>query len=216
MGIFAKACFSIILAIFKFLFNVGGKSAVEMMKAPGRPGEMIARAVFEANPQHMDLFLDQNLVCGDRFPEMSCFISILGTVALSKTTLQVNPKPFLNNLTEKPVIMKLKWGMEYKVTRVSTKAREIPFRVSFKCTPRYHHRRFTGRFHHLHRRSCSATQTPPQAPEKSADGGETTFENVENALKQESDNRKNAPKRESENGGEGHKHAAANGAKAGA
>ncbi|KAM7522507.1 hypothetical protein LguiA_012409 [Lonicera macranthoides] len=33
-----------------------------------------------------------------------------------KTTVPVNPKPFLNNLTGKPVIVKLKWGMEYKGT----------------------------------------------------------------------------------------------------
>ncbi|KAI8850559.1 hypothetical protein BC829DRAFT_389040 [Chytridium lagenaria] len=26
----------------------------------------------------------------------------------------INPKPFLNGLTGKPVIIKLKWGMEYK------------------------------------------------------------------------------------------------------
>lgn len=29
-------------------------------------------------------------------------------------TVPVNPKPFLNNLTGKSVIVKLKWGMEYK------------------------------------------------------------------------------------------------------
>ncbi|CAD6233660.1 unnamed protein product [Miscanthus lutarioriparius] len=29
-------------------------------------------------------------------------------------TVPVNPKPFLNNLTGKPVIVRLKWGMEYK------------------------------------------------------------------------------------------------------
>ncbi|KMZ65814.1 putative small nuclear ribonucleoprotein F [Zostera marina] len=29
-------------------------------------------------------------------------------------TVPVNPKPFLNNLTGKHVIVKLKWGMEYK------------------------------------------------------------------------------------------------------
>ncbi|KAG2712375.1 hypothetical protein I3760_04G122500 [Carya illinoinensis] len=29
-------------------------------------------------------------------------------------SIPVNPKPFLNNLTGKPVIVKLKWGMEYK------------------------------------------------------------------------------------------------------
>ena len=27
-----------------------------------------------------------------------------------------NPKPFLNALTGKPVLVKLKWGMEYKVS----------------------------------------------------------------------------------------------------
>ncbi|KAJ8760525.1 hypothetical protein K2173_015192 [Erythroxylum novogranatense] len=29
-------------------------------------------------------------------------------------TIPFNPKPFLNNLTGKIVIVKLKWGMEYK------------------------------------------------------------------------------------------------------
>ena len=29
-------------------------------------------------------------------------------------TVPVNPKPFLNQLTGKPIIVKLKWGMEYK------------------------------------------------------------------------------------------------------
>lgn len=33
-------------------------------------------------------------------------------MSTSKTI--VNPKPFLNNLTGQPVIVKLKWGMEYK------------------------------------------------------------------------------------------------------
>ncbi|GJN19147.1 hypothetical protein PR202_gb06389 [Eleusine coracana subsp. coracana] len=34
-------------------------------------------------------------------------------------TVPVNPKPFLNNLTGKPVMVKLKWGMEYKGFLVS-------------------------------------------------------------------------------------------------
>ncbi|KAK4404016.1 putative small nuclear ribonucleoprotein F [Sesamum angolense] len=34
-------------------------------------------------------------------------------------TVPVNPKPFLNNLTGKPVMVKLKWGMEYKGYLVS-------------------------------------------------------------------------------------------------
>lgn len=32
----------------------------------------------------------------------------------------VNPKPFLNDLTGKEIIVKLKWGMEYKGYLVST------------------------------------------------------------------------------------------------
>lgn len=34
-------------------------------------------------------------------------------------TLPLNPKPFLNGLTGKPVMVKLKWGMEYKGFLVS-------------------------------------------------------------------------------------------------
>jgi small nuclear ribonucleoprotein F len=34
-------------------------------------------------------------------------------------TIPLNPKPFLNNLTGKPVLVKLKWGMEYKGFLVS-------------------------------------------------------------------------------------------------
>ena len=36
--------------------------------------------------------------------------------------IPVNPKPFLNDLTGKPVIAKLKWGMEYKGYLVSVDA----------------------------------------------------------------------------------------------
>uniref|UniRef100_A0A1I8EMU8 Sm protein F n=1 Tax=Wuchereria bancrofti TaxID=6293 RepID=A0A1I8EMU8_WUCBA len=46
--------------------------------------------------------------------------SIDGGTVLTMTTLQpVNPKPFLNGLTGKPVVCKLKWGMEYKGYLVS-------------------------------------------------------------------------------------------------
>ena len=38
------------------------------------------------------------------------------------SSVPVNPKPFLNDLTGKPVIAKLKWGMEYKGFLVSTDA----------------------------------------------------------------------------------------------
>lgn len=35
------------------------------------------------------------------------------------TTMPINPKPFLNSLTGKPVMVKLKWGQEYKGFLVS-------------------------------------------------------------------------------------------------
>jgi len=35
------------------------------------------------------------------------------------SALPLNPKPFLNGLTGKPVMVKLKWGMEYKGFLVS-------------------------------------------------------------------------------------------------
>ena len=38
----------------------------------------------------------------------------------SPQAVPLNPKPFLNGLTGKPVIVKLKWGMEYKGYLVST------------------------------------------------------------------------------------------------
>ena len=38
------------------------------------------------------------------------------------SSVPVNPKPFLNDLTGKPVIAKLKWGMEYKGYLVSVDA----------------------------------------------------------------------------------------------
>ncbi|RDD38089.1 Small nuclear ribonucleoprotein F [Trichoplax sp. H2] len=34
-------------------------------------------------------------------------------------TVPINPKPFLNGLTGKPVLVKLKWGMDYKGFLVS-------------------------------------------------------------------------------------------------
>ena len=51
--------------------------------------------------------------------------------------MPLNPKPFLNGLTGKPVIVKLKWGMEYKGYLVSTDSymnvqvwRPLPFPAS--------------------------------------------------------------------------------------
>ncbi|XP_024026279.1 uncharacterized protein LOC21411000 isoform X1 [Morus notabilis] len=45
-------------------------------------------------------------------------------------TIPVNPKPFLNNLTGKTIIVKLKWGTEYKGFLVSVNS-YMNLQVSF-------------------------------------------------------------------------------------
>merc|ERR1712168_289091 len=40
-------------------------------------------------------------------------------MAAAQPFMPLNPKPFLNGLTGKPVMVKLKWGMEYKGYLVS-------------------------------------------------------------------------------------------------
>lgn len=47
---------------------------------------------------------------------MCVYLSLIGLLLQS---LPLNPKPFLNGLTGKPVMVKLKWGMEYKGYLVS-------------------------------------------------------------------------------------------------
>ena len=45
------------------------------------------------------------------------------------TQVPVNPKPFLNDLTGKPVVAKLKWGMEYKgapTSRIQAPVATVP------------------------------------------------------------------------------------------
>ncbi|XP_072962233.1 probable small nuclear ribonucleoprotein F isoform X1 [Typha angustifolia] len=53
------------------------------------------------------------------FPPSSAPRSELNPHFPNSNGVPVNPKPFLNNLTGKPVIVKLKWGMEYKGYLVS-------------------------------------------------------------------------------------------------
>lgn len=49
-----------------------------------------------------------------------CYVAVLITFDdCLFQTLPLNPKPFLNGLTGKPVMVKLKWGMEYKGFLVS-------------------------------------------------------------------------------------------------
>ncbi|KAH1190156.1 putative small nuclear ribonucleoprotein F [Glycine max] len=56
-------------------------------------------------------------------------------------TIPVNPKPFLNNLTGKPVIVKLKWGMEYKGYLVSV---DSYMNLQLANTEEYIEGQFTG------------------------------------------------------------------------
>ncbi|URE49300.1 Small nuclear ribonucleoprotein [Musa troglodytarum] len=56
-------------------------------------------------------------------------------------TVPVNPKPFLNNLTGKPVIVKLKWGMEYKGYLVSV---DSYMNLQLANTEEYIDGQFTG------------------------------------------------------------------------
>ena len=46
-------------------------------------------------------------------------ISLADVVLSLLQGMPMNPKPFLNGLTGKPVLVKLKWGMEYKGYLVS-------------------------------------------------------------------------------------------------
>lgn len=51
--------------------------------------------------------------------EFTGWISIFDHFFIVIQTMPLNPKPFLNGLTGKPVMVKLKWGMEYKGYLVS-------------------------------------------------------------------------------------------------
>ncbi|KAI3978697.1 hypothetical protein MKX01_015872 [Papaver californicum] len=56
-------------------------------------------------------------------------------------SVPVNPKPFLNNLTGSPVIVKLKWGMEYKGFLVSV---DSYMNLQLANTEEYIDGQFTG------------------------------------------------------------------------
>ena len=48
-------------------------------------------------------------------PTRRCYVCVYVCVSPSRQSgLILNPKPFLTNLTGKPVVARLKWGMEYK------------------------------------------------------------------------------------------------------
>ncbi|XP_025921843.1 small nuclear ribonucleoprotein F [Apteryx rowi] len=83
--------------------KVGGQDAAPEAKAGAGPLSLLCRPAAGARAAR------EELLCGLRVP--------LGRyIAMS---LPLNPKPFLNGLTGKPVMVKLKWGMEYKGYLVS-------------------------------------------------------------------------------------------------
>ena len=59
-----------------------------------------------------------NILCMHDDLYSGFFLSLWNVLTLQ--AMPLNPKPFLNGLTGKPVIVKLKWGMEYKGYLVST------------------------------------------------------------------------------------------------
>ena len=50
-------------------------------------------------------------------------------------TVPVNPKPFLNQLTGKQVLVKLKWGMEYKGAPPPRHTPFVPPNANFSLSP---------------------------------------------------------------------------------
>ncbi|OVA07412.1 Ribonucleoprotein LSM domain [Macleaya cordata] len=62
-------------------------------------------------------------------------------VEFVQSAVPVNPKPFLNNLTGKPVMVKLKWGMEYKGYLVSV---DSYMNLQLANTEEYIDGQFTG------------------------------------------------------------------------
>merc|ERR1711962_1720945 len=54
-----------------------------------------------------------------RLHSLKAFIKLINVFIYKMAALPMNPKPFLNALTGKPVMVKLKWGMEYKGYLVS-------------------------------------------------------------------------------------------------
>ena len=58
--------------------------------------------------------------------------SYLSLTILGLQVAPVNPKPFLQELTGKPVFVRLKWGLEYKGYLVSTDS-YMNLQVSADC-----------------------------------------------------------------------------------
>jgi len=66
------------------------------------------------------LLLSRKMVhCSLAYPFL---LPLFAKYTLSQATVPVNPKPFLNELIGELVIVKLKWGMEYKGALMSVDA----------------------------------------------------------------------------------------------
>jgi len=87
-------------------------------------------------------------------------------------TVPVNPKPFLNQLTGKAIIVKLKWGMEYKGYLVSTDAY---MNLQLASTEEYIDGKFAGNLGEVLIR-CNNVLYLRGAPEDEEGGGAEAME----------------------------------------
>ena len=83
-------------------------------------------------------------------------------------SVPVNPKPFLNDLTGKPVIVKLKWGMEYLGVLVSV---DSYFNLQLAGTEEYIGGAFAGKIGEVLIR-CNNVLWVRQAPAADAGGND--------------------------------------------
>ncbi|TKY68254.1 small nuclear ribonucleoprotein F [Spatholobus suberectus] len=93
--------------------------------------------LFISNTQNQNLELKELIFSA----ESSSYQALQSHPLLTMATIPVNPKPFLNNLTGKPVIVKLKWGMEYKGYLVSV---DSYMNLQLANTEEYIEGQFTG------------------------------------------------------------------------
>ena len=93
---------------------------------------------------------------------------------MSTPGMILNPKPFLNGLTGKPVIIKLKWGMEYRGYLVSV---DSYMNVQLANTEEYVNNKLAGTLGEVLIR-CNNILYVREVPEE-AGGGDKEAENEE-------------------------------------
>merc|ERR1711997_1173553 len=88
----------------------------------------------------------------------------------------VNPKPFLNELTGKPVIVKLKWGMEYKGFLVSV---DSYMNLQLASTEEWIDSKFVGNLGEVLIRCNNVLYIRAQGEDDGDDGGATIQSKIE-------------------------------------